>query len=76
MKVEVDLKLKVTFESGEEASRFYRALLPDFSDIKMSLESNSVIMELTGLPPSRARALANSLLRMAQLYQRMSEALT
>ncbi len=75
MRMEVDLRLRIVFENREEASRFYRALLPDFSDIKMGLESNSVTIKLTGLAPSRARALANSLLRMAQLYQRMSEEL-
>ncbi len=75
MRVEVDLRLRVTFESNDEASRFYAALLPDFSDVKMSLEGDSVVIELASLSPSRARALANSLLRTVQLYQKMFEVL-
>jgi len=75
LKVEVDLRVRVTFESSNEASRFYRALLPDFSDVKISLEEDSVVIDLASLPPSRARALANSLLRTVQLYQKMFETL-
>ncbi len=75
MKVKVDLRVRVTFENSEEASLFYKALFPDFSDVKMNLEGDSVVVDLISLPPSRARALANSLLRTIQLYQRMSEVL-
>lgn len=73
MRVKVDLNLEATFERNEDASYFYKAILPDFEDIDISLEGRSVVVNLSGLAPSRARALINSLLRMIQLYQRISE---
>lgn len=72
MKVKIDLNLEATFERDEDASHLYRALLPDYRDA-ISLEGKRVIVRLTGLTPPRARALANSLLRLVQLYQRISE---
>jgi len=65
--------LEATFERDEDAYDFYRALLPDFKDIDISLEGRKVVVYLPGLTPSKARALANSLLRIIQLYQRISE---
>ncbi len=76
MRVKVSLRLEVSFEEGEDASHFYRALKPDFPELDISLAGDRVSVVLKDLPPSRARALANSILRTVQLFQRMAEAFT
>lgn len=65
------MRLRIKFESEEEAEKFFWAFFPDFSDLGPELNGKSVSLELEERP-ARVRAIANSILRLVQLFDEIS----
>ncbi len=74
--MEVACRLFIGFDEEEEAIIFYRSLAPDFKEFNISVQDKVVRVEIEGLRPSRARAILNSILRIAQLNEEIRNLLT
>ncbi|MEM3446347.1 MAG: hypothetical protein QW418_02880 [Candidatus Korarchaeum sp.] len=72
--VKVSIILRVEFESEVEAEEFFRSFSPDFSDLKPELGGKGVVIELEGRP-ARVRAIVNSVLRVVNLFEGISDLL-
>ncbi len=67
--MKVACRLFIEFDEEKEAIIFYRSLTPDFKEFSISIQDKMIRIEIKGLRPSRARAMLNSILRIAQLNE-------
>lgn len=65
------MRLRIEFESEEEAVEFFRSFSPDFREFEPKLDGRSISLELEERP-ARLRAIANSVLRLVQLFSEIS----
>ncbi|RDD54136.1 MAG: hypothetical protein BA066_00790 [Candidatus Korarchaeota archaeon NZ13-K] len=68
------ITLRIRFEDEAEAEEFFKSFFPDFSDLKPKLLGRDVVVRVEERT-ARARAIANSVLRMVSLFEGISELL-
>ena len=68
----VSVSLEIKFEDDEEASDFFKAFYPDFTDLKPEIVGSKVLIMIEDRP-ARVRAIINSILRLVQLYDSLSD---
>lgn len=67
--LKVSMSIEMELENEKEAEKLYLSLKPDYSGVDLELHGCRLVIKISNLRPSRARALANSILRLIQLRE-------
>ncbi|MCS7103440.1 MAG: hypothetical protein NZ992_06130 [Candidatus Korarchaeum sp.] len=66
------MTLRIEFGSEAEAEEFFKSFSPDFNELEPKLNGKCVMIKLEERP-TRVRAIANSVLRMVNLFEEISD---